>query len=122
MPEKETPKDMFLHYTQQAGAIGRHLGVSVIAMIWIISTQEDASLNNNYKWALIFAFSSLGVDLFQYIVGTISWGCLIESDKDFSEHTGVVITLLIFIALKIIAMMLAYLYFFYGSWNLLFPS
>lgn len=69
-------KEDYYYYSGKASEINRSLTISGIAIIWIFNQTTKTNVINlpsQLILSLIFFFITLGLDLFQYIIGGIIW-------------------------------------------------
>ena len=117
----EDYREEFYVFTGKASEVNRQLALGGIAAIWIFKNPEISStlLPSELIKPLIFLIISLGLDLLQYVIGSIIWGIYFEY-KEYQVNKGQIknndikaptilswsITFIFFI--KVMAMIIAY--------------
>lgn len=100
----------------------RKLAFAGIAVIWIFK-QEDGGiyiLSTKLLWALFLVVSCLSFDLLQYIYKTVAWGIYhrkrelkdSKSDREFLAPCWINWPAICFLGLKVISIIIAYIYIF----------
>lgn len=126
----EDYREDFYFFTSKASEVNRQLAIAGIAVIWIFKNPENSLtlLPTTLIKPLEYLIISLGIDLIQYVLGSIIWGLYFEY-KERQVNQNIItndnikapnifswsITFLFFI--KVVAMFLAYkeLLSFFGT-------
>lgn len=118
----EDYREEFYVFTGKASDVNRQLALAGIAVIWIFKNPENSKilLSDILIEPLKYLIISLGIDLIQYVLGSIIWGIYFEIKEYQVNHKNLVndnikaptilslsITTLFF--LKVAAMIYAYL-------------
>lgn len=69
-------RESYYYNSGKASDISRNLGFAGLALIWAfrVTTVEQEFIPYELRWAAILLITGLGLDFFQYIVGTVVWG------------------------------------------------
>ena len=125
MKKVEDYLEEFYTFTSKASDVNRQLALAGIAIIWLFKNPDGSIkvIPEELSNPTFFLVSSLGVDLFQYLLGSIIWGLFFEykewqinNKKVKNENIKApnifswTITGLFFI--KIVLMLIAYVYLF----------
>lgn len=121
--------DDFYFFTGEASKINRSIALAGIAVIWLFKTSENATsilprLPKELYLPLLILILSLVLDLLQYVVGSLFWGIFyrvnlfrwkkskIDSQKvkDLESPNILSYTITSIFYLKIVAMILAYIF------------
>lgn len=86
MKIKDCIENLYFH-TGKLSDVLRQLCFAGIALIWIFRPLAgDANLIDiNLKWAGVFIFTSLAIDLMQYLYSSIAWRIYLKAIEDRYE-------------------------------------
>ena len=68
-------RQAYYDYSENASKIVRQIGLAGIALIWVFRTEDQhrKSLPHELLLAAIVISVSIGLDLLQYVVGSLTW-------------------------------------------------
>ena len=118
MKLKDT-REAYYFYTGKTSEIIRYLGLAGIAIIWIFRFESASaiSLPRNFLLPTILLIIGLGLDLLQYLAGSIIWGIYsrikeksgIEKEEEFEAPRQINWLNDFLFWLKIVPIILAYI-------------
>lgn len=113
-----TNEEIFKYYTAKSGDINRQFGLASIAVIWLLHGMQFKAgeelvqhLDGSLLYAMYATFFSLGLDLVQYASGSLIWGSRFSQAPigNASDCKKCIVFSVGLIALKLLAMLIAYL-------------
>jgi len=112
MPDKTTIEEELKYYTAKAGDVARQLAFVGIAIVWLFRYQDQGItvIPKDLQKPLSRLVLVLAIDGVQYLVGSILWGVgfLQRATDEAVKQKKTIITLLIFVLVKLLVLGWAY--------------